>query len=136
MIVPGIVLAGGRSTRMGRPKALLPATATDTFVSRVARTLRDGGVDDVVVVAGIDGPLALISEALAAETSRLAATLATQAPVAVRRILEAVHHGLDMSLAEAAVFEASTFGLVYGTEDVREGTAAFLEKRKPRFTGR
>ena len=75
-------------------------------------------------------------EALAAETSRLAATLATQAPVAVRRILEAVHHGLDMSLAEAAVFEASTFGLVYGTEDVREGTAAFLEKRKPRFTGR
>ncbi len=75
-------------------------------------------------------------EALAAETSRLAATLATQAPMAVRRILEAVHHGLDMSLAEAAVFEASTFGLVYGTEDVREGTAAFLEKRKPRFTGR
>ena len=56
--------------------------------------------------------------------------------MAVRRILEAVHHGLDMSLAEAAVFEASTFGLVYGTEDVREGTAAFLEKRKPRFTGR
>ena len=53
---------------MGRPKALLPATATDTFVSRVARTLRDGGVDDVVVVAGADGPLALISEALAGET--------------------------------------------------------------------
>ena len=75
-------------------------------------------------------------EALAAETSRLAATLATQAPMAVRRILEAVHHGLDMSLAEAAVFEASTFGLMYGTEDVREGTTAFLEKRKPKFTGR
>ena len=75
-------------------------------------------------------------EALAAETSRLAATLAAQAPVAVRRILELVHHGLDMSLAEAAVFEASTFGLVNGTEDAREGTTAFLEKRKPRFTGR
>ena len=75
-------------------------------------------------------------EALADETSRLAATLAAQAPVAVRRILETVHHGLDMSLAEAAVFEASTFGLVCGTEDAHEGTAAFLEKRKPRFTGR
>ena len=75
-------------------------------------------------------------EALADETSRLATALAAQAPVAVRRILEAVHHGLDMSIAEAAVFEASTFGLMYGTEDVREGTAAFLEKRKPRFTGR
>ena len=74
-------------------------------------------------------------DALTDETSRLAATLASQAPVAVRRILEAVHHGLDMSLAEAAVFEASMFGLVYGTEDVREGTTAFLEKRTPRFTG-
>ena len=55
--------------------------------------------------------------------------------MAIRRILDAVHHGLDMSLAEAAVFEASTFGLMYGTEDVREGTTAFLEKRKPKFTG-
>ena len=75
-------------------------------------------------------------ESLADETNRLAAMLASQAPVAVRRILEAVHHGLDMSIAEAAVFEASTFGLVCGTEDAREGTTAFLEKRRPRFTGR
>ena len=75
-------------------------------------------------------------DALADEMSRLAATLAAQAPVAVRRTLEAVHHGLDMSLAEGAVFEASAFGLVYATADVREGTTAFLEKRKPRFAGR
>ena len=75
-------------------------------------------------------------EVLADETSRLAATLAAQAPVAVRHMLEAVHHGLDMSLAEAAVFEASMFSLVFGTDDVREGTTAFLEKRKPRFMGR
>ena len=61
-------------------------------------------------------------EALAAATSRLArGRWPPRRPVAVRRILEAVHHGLDMSLAEAAVFEASTFGLVYGTEDVRGG---------------
>lgn len=75
-------------------------------------------------------------EVLADETSRLAATLAAQAPVAVRHMLEAVHHGLDMSLAEATVFEASMFSLVFGTDDVREGTTAFLEKRKPRFMGR
>lgn len=53
MIVPGVVLAAGRSKRMGRPKALLPAGPQgETFVSRVVRTLRAGGVDDVVVVAG------------------------------------------------------------------------------------
>ena len=52
MTVPGVVLAAGRSTRMGRPKALLPAgPAGETFVSRIVRTLRAGGVDDVVVVA-------------------------------------------------------------------------------------
>ena len=67
MIIPGIVLAGGRSSRMGRPKALLPAPMNHTFVSRVVRTLRDGGVDDVVVVVGADGPVALVSEALSGE---------------------------------------------------------------------
>ena len=53
MIIPGVVLAAGRSSRMGRPKALLPASPDgETFVGRIVRTLRDGGVDDVVVVAG------------------------------------------------------------------------------------
>ena len=52
MTVPGIVLAAGSSTRMGRPKALLPAgPAGETFVGRIVRTLRAGGVDGVVVVA-------------------------------------------------------------------------------------
>ena len=53
MIIPGIVLAAGRSTRMGRPKALLPAgPAGETFVVRIVRTLRAAGVEDIVVVAG------------------------------------------------------------------------------------
>ena len=54
-IVPGIILAGGRSSRMGRAKALLPVDRTgETFVARIARTLRSGGVDDVVVVAAAE----------------------------------------------------------------------------------
>ena len=75
-------------------------------------------------------------EALADEVSTLAATLAGQAPAAVRLILETVRRGLDMSLDEASAFEATAFGLVNGTDDAREGKQAFTEKRKPRFVGR
>jgi len=75
-------------------------------------------------------------ETLADEVGTLAATLAGQAPAAVRLILEAVHRGLDMSLGEASVFEATAFGLVNGTNDAREGTQAFVDKRAPRFVGR
>ena len=57
VIVPGVVLAAGRSKRMGRAKALLPtAVPGQTFISRIVYELRAGGVDDVVVVVGPDGP--------------------------------------------------------------------------------
>ena len=65
-----------------------------------------------------------------------AAELAGKAPVAVRYIIEAVTRGADMPLAEAQSLEATLFGLVSSTSDMREGTAAFLEKRKPTFNGR
>ena len=74
--------------------------------------------------------------ALPAEAAALAAALAAQAPEAVRRILDVVRHGLDVSMADAVALEAAAFGLVWATDDAREGTAAFLEKRKARFTGR
>ena len=54
-MIPGIVLAGGKSSRMGRPKALLPiGRGSDTFFDRITRTLSDAGVDDIVVVVGAD----------------------------------------------------------------------------------
>ena len=72
---------------------------------------------------------------LMAEAKKLAAALAAKAPVAVRYILEAVNKGLEMPFAQAQIFEATLFGLVASTADMREGTAAFLEKRKPAFKG-
>ena len=67
VVVPGVILAGGRSRRMGRAKAFLPVgTSGETFVSRLVRILRDGGVDDVLVVAAGDG--AVMREALRAES--------------------------------------------------------------------
>ena len=70
------------------------------------------------------------------EARTLAHALAAKAPVAVRYILEAVAGGLDMSFEDAQDYEATLFGLVATTEDMREGTRAFLEKRKPEFKGR
>src|SRR5436309_7021084 len=53
-MIPAIVLAAGRSSRMGRAKAMLPLGEGDTFLTRVVRTLHTAGVDDVVVVVGHD----------------------------------------------------------------------------------
>ena len=66
----------------------------------------------------------------------LAAVLAAKPPIATRYAMEAVNKGLEMPFAEACRFEAALFGLVTATEDMREGTSAFLEKRAPQFKGR
>jgi len=70
------------------------------------------------------------------EAKKLASKLAAKAPVAVRYILDAVASGADMPFPEAEDHEATLFGLVSTTEDMREGTTAFLEKRKAQFKGR
>jgi enoyl-CoA hydratase len=73
---------------------------------------------------------------LMTEAKALAAKLAAKAPVAARYIIDAVNRGADLPLADAQVYETTLFGLVSTTEDMREGTRAFLEKRKPEFKGR
>src|SRR5688572_13914145 len=66
----------------------------------------------------------------------LAAELATKPPIALRYAMEAINKGLEMPFAEACDLEAALFGMVTTTDDMREGTKAFLEKRKPEFTGK
>jgi enoyl-CoA hydratase len=73
---------------------------------------------------------------LMAEAKKLAAQLAKSAPIAMRYIINAIHKGAEMPFAEACQYEATLFGLVASTEDMREGTKAFLEKRKAEFKGR
>jgi enoyl-CoA hydratase len=73
---------------------------------------------------------------LAASVRALAAQLATSAPIALRYIINTVNKGAEMPFAEACQYEAALFGLIASTEDMREGTRAFLEKRKPEFKGR
>ena len=73
---------------------------------------------------------------LMAEARKLAGQLAAAAPIAMRYIINAVNAGAEMPFAQACQHEATLFGLVASTEDMREGTAAFLDKRKPQFKGR
>ncbi len=69
------------------------------------------------------------------EARALAVDLASKAPVAIRYAMEAIHRGLEVPFDEACRLEAALFGMVAATEDMREGTRAFLEKRKPVFKG-
>ena len=56
-VIPVIVLAAGRSSRMGRAKATLPAGDGHTFLTRIVQTFLDAGVDDVIVVVGHDAEI-------------------------------------------------------------------------------
>jgi len=76
------------------------------------------------------------ASSLAGEAKTWAAQLARNAPIATRFIIDAINKGVEMPFAAACLFEATLFGLVASTDDMREGTRAFLEKRKPQFTGR
>jgi enoyl-CoA hydratase len=72
---------------------------------------------------------------LMADARALATELSGKAPLAARFIIDAVNRGADVSFEQAAFLEASLFGLAFSTADMREGTRAFLEKRKPAFKG-
>jgi enoyl-CoA hydratase len=73
---------------------------------------------------------------LMAEAKKLATALAAKAPIATRYIIEAVNHGMEMSLADGQFLEGTLFGLVASTDDMKEGTKAFLEKRQAAWRGR
>jgi enoyl-CoA hydratase len=70
------------------------------------------------------------------EAKRLAAVVATKAPVALRLAKEAVNKSQELSLAEGIDFERRLFYLLFSTDDQKEGMRAFIEKRKPEWKGR
>ena len=70
------------------------------------------------------------------EALQLAKEVASLAPLAISACLQAVTKGTELPLAEGLDLEAGLFASLFATEDMREGTRAFLEKRKPVFKGR
>jgi enoyl-CoA hydratase/carnithine racemase len=122
-LIPGYGGTQRLSRLIGRGRALELLLTGDQVTAQDAHRL--GLVNRVVPAAD-----------LMAEARKLAATLAAKAPVAARYIIDAVNKGLQMPFAEAQVFEATMFGLVASTDDMREGTRAFLEKRTAQFKGK
>ena len=90
-----------------------------------ARALQLGIVNRVVAAADLE-----------AETMKIAEQLSLAAPLALRGTLDAVNVGGECAIEEGLQYETAQFGLMFSTDDMREGTRAFLERRKPVFSGR
>ena len=72
---------------------------------------------------------------LEAQTMAVAQQLASSAPLALRGAIDCINVGGECGIEEGLEYEAAQFGLMFATQDMREGTSAFLERRKPSFNG-
>ena len=134
------------TARLGQPEINLGLTPGYGGTQRLARLVGKGVALDLLltgrqVEADEALRIGLVNrvvprESLMTEVTALAGQLAAQAPVAMKYIIESVNRGLEVSLDQAQFLEATLFGLVASTDDMREGTQAFLQKRKPQFKGR
>jgi enoyl-CoA hydratase len=123
----GIIPGYGGSQRLprlvGKGLAMQIILGGDVMTAQEAH--RIGLVNEVTA------PAELIPRAEA-----IAAKIIANAPLAVQYAMEAVNRGMEMTLAEGLFLEATLFGLCCATEDKKEGTAAFLEKRAAAFQGK
>jgi enoyl-CoA hydratase len=134
------------TARLGQPEinlGLIPGYGGTQRLSRLVG--RDRAMDLVLTGRHVSAEEALRmglvtrvvpASSLMAEARAFAQQLAAKAPVALRVAMEAINRGLDLTLADGCGLEAALFGLTAATEDMREGTTAFLEKRTPVFRGK
>jgi len=123
----GLLPGGGGTQRLprlvGKGRALQLILSGETI--NAAEAYRIGLVNEVVPAAD-----------LVARAEAILKQILANAPFAVKYSIEAVNKGLDTPQDEGLLIESSFFGLCAATEDKKEGTSAFLEKRAPRFQGR
>ncbi len=123
----GLLPGGGGTQRLprlvGKGRALQLILTGETISAQEA--YRIGLVNEVVPAVDLIGHAEAILKQIMAN-----------APIAVKFSLEAANKGLETSQSEGLALEASYFGICAATEDKKEGTCAFLEKRAPKFRGR
>jgi enoyl-CoA hydratase len=123
----GLLPGGGGTQRLprlvGKGRALQLILSGEMIDAQEA--YRIGLVNEIVPSAG-----------LIARAEAVLKKIGANAPIAIKLSLEAVNKGLEMGQPQGLLLEASYFGLCAATEDKKEGTTAFLEKRAPQFQGR
>jgi enoyl-CoA hydratase len=123
----GLIPGYGGSQRMtrlvGRGMSMYLCLTGELIDAKEA--LRIGLVQKVVPLAD-----------LMTEAKRIAQLIATKAPLAIAACKRAINNGAHLSMDDALEIEALEFGALVDTEDIKEGTGAFLEKRKPEWKGR
>ena len=134
------------SARFGQPEVNLGLIPGAGGTQRLQRVVGRGRALDLILSGEmIDAEeafrIGLVNRVVTAAELRQAVaayakTLGEKSPAALSRALEAVISGGEFAQAEAQRLEAGLFGLCFATDDMREGTQAFLEKRKATFTGR
>jgi len=126
-VILGLVPGGGGTQRLprlvGKGRAQQLILSGDMITAEEA--YRIGLVNEIVA------PSDLITRAEA-----ILNKITANAPIAVKFALRAVNEGMETSQSEGMLLEAGYFGLCAATEDKKEGTSAFLEKRAPQFRGR
>ena len=133
------------TARLGQPEINLGLIPGFAGTQRLARLIGRGAALDLLltgrqITAEEALRLGLVNRVVPAarlmdDARALAHELGGKPRLATQYILDAVNHGLDGPLGQGQVLESVLFGLAASTDDMREGTSAFLEKRKPTFKG-
>jgi enoyl-CoA hydratase len=134
------------SARLGTPEVKLGIMCGYAGTQRLSRLVGKGRALEMLLTGEmVDAAEALRiglvnkvfpKDKLLSETEALLRKMLANGPVSLRFTLEAVNAGLEMNLAEAQYLEATLFGLICATDDMKEGTKAFLDKRPPKFQGK
>jgi len=134
------------SSKFGQPEVNLGIIPGYGGTQRLARLVGRGKAQELILTGemidaaeahriGLANHVAPPEE-LMARTESLARTILSRGPLAVRYALDAIHRGLSMPPQEGLAYEATLFSLLCASDDMKEGTQAFLEKRKAEFKGR
>lgn len=134
------------NAKLGLPEVSLGVIPGYGGTQRLARLVGRGRALEMILTgAHIDAPeayrIGLVNRVVALdelvdETDRLMRVILANGPLALRHALLAVDQGLEIDQEKGMLVEAALFGILFGTEDLREGMAAFLEKRKAEFRGK